>query len=594
LHKVRFALIGVAAVALLVCSSVAMAQDPPSISAAAEAALNSGTPAPKYSMGDLDGDQFVTALDLGNVIDILFASAHLPEKGFYPNPVDLDFDTFVTALDLGIMIDVLFAGKNMPPEHVYELVGRSGPGVTYLLWDDSVKYTIGGIGGRADGGIYEVGSDSTELGLADGCPKTDTLIIPPGVRFYGSLSIANPSAFIVRRTGFVHAVGDCNGDPIVFGSLNECPNRNQGDWGGMVINGCACNNDQPDSYIIEAEGNGGVGGGNDIHDNSGNFKCMRVEFAGREFTVDNELNGITVNSVGNGTLFEYLQVNQNDDDGIEWFGGRVDCRYTVLSGIKDDGFDSDFGAQWRGQYLIVHRDPFANKSSNYNGFEWDNQPTSPYQDCPRMKPTIWNATLIGNGCTDFDNRHDAAHIRRGADGDINNTVWTEWHAALEYDEPDAWDDLGCGDNGCYDEISLPGNPDARIEINNSIWYSVDTLSGNAYPHSAEFPYMPANICIDGGATCGTHPNNVFPNMDCGLPPLLTNEVYPAAGCPGSPAPDYTPLVETPGPLYTGINDAGDKAPPNDGWFDPDGQNFKGAAKIGGAKWWEGWTDFSPH
>jgi hypothetical protein len=56
--------------------------------------------------GDMDGDGFHTALDLGFMIDLLFAG------GAYPCPeyvADMNCDTFPDVLDLGWLINLLFA-----------------------------------------------------------------------------------------------------------------------------------------------------------------------------------------------------------------------------------------------------------------------------------------------------------------------------------------------------------------------------------------------------------------------------------------------------------------------------------------------------
>jgi hypothetical protein len=57
--------------------------------------------------GDLDEDGFVTALDLGMMIDYLFAGGTPPER---PSSADYDGSCFPDAIDLGSLIDVLFAG----------------------------------------------------------------------------------------------------------------------------------------------------------------------------------------------------------------------------------------------------------------------------------------------------------------------------------------------------------------------------------------------------------------------------------------------------------------------------------------------------
>jgi len=64
---------------------------------------------------DYDEDNFLTALDLGGLIDVLFAGA--PEVTDPDCPTsrgDFDCDGFPTALDLGGLIDHLFAGGAAP------------------------------------------------------------------------------------------------------------------------------------------------------------------------------------------------------------------------------------------------------------------------------------------------------------------------------------------------------------------------------------------------------------------------------------------------------------------------------------------------
>jgi hypothetical protein len=64
---------------------------------------------------DFDEDGFLTALDLGAMIDILFAGEPDVQDPLCPSPrADFDCDGFSTALDLGSLIDHLFAGGDGP------------------------------------------------------------------------------------------------------------------------------------------------------------------------------------------------------------------------------------------------------------------------------------------------------------------------------------------------------------------------------------------------------------------------------------------------------------------------------------------------
>ena len=64
---------------------------------------------------DYDRDGFLTALDLGNLIDVLFAGRHYDQDPWCPLGLsDFDGDGVATALDLGTMIDHLFGGGPGP------------------------------------------------------------------------------------------------------------------------------------------------------------------------------------------------------------------------------------------------------------------------------------------------------------------------------------------------------------------------------------------------------------------------------------------------------------------------------------------------
>lgn len=64
---------------------------------------------------DFDADGFATALDLGSLIDVLFAGASDIQDPTCPSTrADFDCDGFPTALDLSGLVDYLFAGSDPP------------------------------------------------------------------------------------------------------------------------------------------------------------------------------------------------------------------------------------------------------------------------------------------------------------------------------------------------------------------------------------------------------------------------------------------------------------------------------------------------
>ena len=77
-------------------------------------------------------------------------------------------------------------------------------------------------------------------------------------------------------------------------------------------------------------------GGNDDNDNSGVISYVRIEYAGFPFATDQEINGLTMGSVGRGTQIDHVQVSYSNDDSFEWFGGTVNAKYLVAYHGWDD------------------------------------------------------------------------------------------------------------------------------------------------------------------------------------------------------------------------------------------------------------------
>lgn len=193
---------------------------------------------------------------------------------------------------------------------------------------------------------------------------------------------------IVERGGRLNALGTREA-PIVFTSDQPVGTRSRGDWGGLIINGRAPLNIPGGEGVGEA--NTGIYGGNDPNDNSGTLRYVRVEFAGSEFSPDNELNGIAFQGVGRGGSYEYIQVHMNRDDAFEWFGGTADIKHAIASNTGDDSFDWTFGWTGRAQFLAVHqRSDDGDWAIEADNNEFNNNLL------PRANPQIYNWTSCGD------------------------------------------------------------------------------------------------------------------------------------------------------------------------------------------------------
>ena len=122
-----------------------------------------------------------------------------------------------------------------------------------------------------------------------------TLNIQAGTLVVGEAG--SVGTLIVKRGGRLNAIGTRE-QPIVFTSDQPVGLRARGDWGGIIINGRAPLNIPGGEGVGEADT--GIYGGNNPNDNSGSMRYVRVEFAGTEFSPDNELNGIAFQGVGRG------------------------------------------------------------------------------------------------------------------------------------------------------------------------------------------------------------------------------------------------------------------------------------------------------
>lgn len=196
-----------------------------------------------------------------------------------------------------------------------------------------------------------------------------TLIIEPGTIIKGEHSTR--AALIVEPGGRLIAQGTAN-KPIVFTSEKPAGQRLPGDWGGVILCGNARNNEG----ILPIEGGPRtLHGGNNDADNSGVLSYVRIEFAGHTFRRNQEINGLTLGSVGSGTQIDHIQVSYADDDAFEWFGGTVNAEYLVAYHCRDDDFDVDYGYRGTCRHLLGVRHPQWVDLGGSHAFECSNNGT---------------------------------------------------------------------------------------------------------------------------------------------------------------------------------------------------------------------------
>ncbi len=255
-------------------------------------------------------------------------------------------------------------------------------------------------------------------------PSGAVLTIQPGVVIFGERS--STGTLIIERGGQINAQGTA-ALPIVFTSELAPGARNNGDWGGIIIAGRAAVNLPGGEGLIEGGTGTTYGGGaapnND--DTSGTLRYVRIEFAGIAFSLNNEINSLTLGGVGRGTLIEYVQCSFGGDDSYEPFGGTVNMRYVIAQAQVDDIFDGDNGWTGNVQFALGTSDPDIADVSGSNGFEQDND-ASGSSNGPLTSPTFSNVTILGPRTqttgTVNSNFRRGAHIRRNARTSLFNSV----------------------------------------------------------------------------------------------------------------------------------------------------------------------------
>ena len=256
------------------------------------------------------------------------------------------------------------------------------------------------------------------------------LTIQPGTVIKGKKNSTNgsPSALVFLRDSKINAAGT-QAAPIVFTSDQAPGGRTKGDWGGLVLNGRAPVNVPGGEGLAEGLANVPFGG-SEPNDSSGVVRFVRIEFAGRALTVDNELNLFTLNGVGAGTSIDHVQSHVGLDDCHEWFGGTVNEKFIVGTACGDDGLDWQLGTTGAVQFALIAQNIGIIEAGG-NGIEADNNENG-FTLEPFSNPHFCNVTLIGTrgqAGTPTGANQDGLLLRRGTKGTVAKAIVEGFHKA---------------------------------------------------------------------------------------------------------------------------------------------------------------------
>jgi len=470
--------------------------------------------------------------------------------------------------------------------------------------------TLATVGGATDGDLTATNTILTcdKTYILDNkiyVPAGKTLTIQPGTVIKGR-STGNPAAanaILVNRDGKIFASGTAS-CPIIFTAEADPLDgtyalTNKGQWGGIVILGKAKNNlttaaNYSSTGVVGFNGttgsgvNGGDGigfiegftsadarnlygmpvGQEDDNDNSGVIRYVSIRHAGATVGANNELNGLTLGSVGRGTTIENLEVISNDDDGIEPFGGTVNMKYLTLMFNNDDNFDYDQGYTGKVQFMLSVKLDAATFTGGDSGLEIDGDDN---KGNPTLlsRPTIYNSTFIGNGSNvnatnGTSGGPNAINAKEKVEGSIYSSIFANYRVGMNLVKS-----MGTRTGTAEAYHNWRGINTAGTAVTPTLIVECNTFVGNTTPFTVGG--SAANL-VTGDDTKFAADNNTVVATVAGL-----DFNFAATGTTVS---DKYNAVPSPQLASTCV-------PPVDGFFAA--TDYRGAFKPGVASWMSTWS-----
>jgi hypothetical protein len=326
---------------------------------------------------------------------------------------------------------------------------------------DGIVIVASGVTLTIDPGTVIRGWNVSETAIAN---RPGCLIIARGAKIYANGTAQKPIIFtdrwdnnvpgqtagVVSRTWTYRASGTT--DKVLTNHAYDYSKlgTHHGYWGGLVVCGNAFVSwnksgagnigalGQSTAYVEGVGSGAGVyGGGNNDDDSSGVIKYVVIRYGGYTLVDGGEINGLTLYGVGRGTELHHVEVYNNQDDGIEWFGGTVNGKYLVVWGAGDDTFDSDTGFRGKNQFLFgvqqnlggtKFESGVADKGMEMDGAESapSSSPSTTGSQEPFSASSWYNVTIIGWDSTSTASsiaRNGAVVMRDNASAHIKNSLF---------------------------------------------------------------------------------------------------------------------------------------------------------------------------
>ncbi len=421
------------------------------------------------------------------------------------------------------------------------------------------------------------------------------LYIQPGTVIKANQAPVGTNAYtlIVSRGGQIWANGSASCPIILTAAADPLDGTyavtNRGKWGGLIVLGRARNNvrstdlkdggPNPSTSITGTDGVGlieglllgdsrnyygmPVGQEND-DDNSGILRYVSVRHGGQIIGVGNEVNSITLGSVGRNTKIEFIEAACNLDDAVEPFGGTVDIKYAVGSFVDDDYFDWDQDYRGRVQFFYGVQGPDNSGGSlnqGDNGLECDGDDGPGNLSGLRSNPTLYNATIIGRWTAVGGSGDEAIEARRETLGKVYNSIFANFRSGISLGDV-AYTNWN---NGTFEVKNCTFQTRAdQTDVDPSSSYKRVRVNG-ANASAADY----TKFTTDGNLTTGF---NTLIDASFAISPLTSNTVtdrvnpVPAAGAAAAQSTITAPIDD----FFTAVK-------------------YRGAFEPGAEPWTKGWT-----
>ena len=307
-------------------------------------------------------------------------------------------------------------------------VSTTLPKIAGLVYSINGRVNVG-----CDGGISAPTAAAPVASTTTGCTTSLTadtnvvLTIASGAILFGN---TGQSWLAVNRGNRISAIGTAS-QPVIFTSRDNILGLNddtsQGQWGGVVLLGrgvttdCNVGSIATNTCERDTEGSADLAryGGRDNAYNAGRMSFVQIRYSGFVLGANRELQSLTPQGIGTGTVLDHIQSHNSSDDGIEIFGGAANLKYYIATGADDDSLDVDTGAQANLQYALLL--PRSGRGDAL--FEIDSNGLE--TDLPRTRLNVVNFTAI-QPTTSADNEANdlAAGLFRGnSDTTLANGVF---------------------------------------------------------------------------------------------------------------------------------------------------------------------------